>query len=200
MKTISRLVLAASLVAGIAIATATVAMAQGMQGGMDPGMMKGDRMTGSASMPEGSAGQGMMGGPGMMQGMGQGMMCPMMSRMMQGCMDHGMMGHEMTEHQMMGHGMMGSGMMGQGAKGAGMTPGGAGGMFGSRVTPIMNLSVDDVRGYLDVQLERLNNKRLKIGNIQADGGTISAEIVTVDNSLVQRLKVDRRTGAIEYEN
>jgi hypothetical protein len=88
---------------------------------------------------------------------------------------------------MMGPGMMGSGMM-QG----GMGPD-TGGLFGSRVTPMMNLSIEDVRGYLALQLE-LNNKRLKIGDVSADGGTISADIVTVDNSLVQRLKVDRRTA------
>ena len=28
----------------------------------------------------------------------------------------------------------------------------------------------------------------------------SADIVTVDNSLVQRLKVDRHTGAIDYQD
>jgi hypothetical protein len=31
-------------------------------------------------------------------------------------------------------------------------------------------------------------------------GTITADIATVDNSLVQRLKVDRHTGAIEYQD
>jgi len=66
--------------------------------------------------------------------------------------------------------------------------------------PVMNLSVDDVRGYLASQLERLNNKRLKVGNINSGDGTITAEIVTVDDSLVQRLKVDRHSGAITYEN
>jgi hypothetical protein len=30
--------------------------------------------------------------------------------------------------------------------------------------------------------------------------TITADIVTVDNSLVLRLKVDRHTGTIEYQN
>jgi hypothetical protein len=40
---------------------------------------------------------------------------------------------------------------------------------------------------------------LKIGNINAEDGSITAEIVTVDNSLVQRMKVDRSTGDIEYE-
>ena len=157
MKTTSRFIWA-SLALSLTITAGGTAIAQGMQGGMAPGMMQG-----------GSSG---MMGPGMMQGgMGQNMMCPMMSGMMQG-------------------GMMGSGMM----------QGGMGTLFGSRVTPIMNLSVEDVRSYLALQLERLNNKRLKIGNITADGGTISAEVVTVDNSLVQRLKVDRRTGTIQYED
>ena len=94
----------------------------------------------------------------------------------------------------MGSGMMGSGMM-QGGTGPGM-----GTLFGSRVTPMMNLSVEDVRGYLSAQLGRLNNKRLKVGDIKSDEAAITADIVTVDNSLVQRLKVDRHTGAIEYQD
>ena len=106
---------------------------------------------------------------------------------------------------MAGQGTMGPGMM-QGGMGPGMMQRGMGpgmmqgGMFGSRVTPIMNLSTEDVRGYLTAQLEALNNKRLKVGDIKADDGAITADIVTVDNSLVQRLKVDRHTGAIEYPN
>jgi hypothetical protein len=103
-------------------------------------------------------------------------------------MMHGGMGSEMMRQ--MGRGMMmGSGMM-QGVVG----------LFGSRATPVMNLSIEDVRGYLTLRLERLNNKRLKIGELKSDDGTITADIVTVDNSLVQRLKVDRHTGAIQYEN
>ena len=73
-------------------------------------------------------------------------------------------------------------------------------LFGSRVRPVMNLSVDDVRGYLVMRLDRLNNKRLKFGDIKSDDATITADIVTVDNSLVQRLRVDRHTGAIDYVN
>jgi hypothetical protein len=88
------------------------------------------------------------------------------------------------------HGDMGMGGMG----------GEAGELFGSRVTPVMNLSVEDVRAYLSSQLERLNNKRLKLGDINSADGTISADVVTVDNSLVQRLKVDRHSGAITYED
>ena len=91
--------------------------------------------------------------------------------------------------------------MGQGTgMGPGMMQGGMGALFGSRVTPMMNLSTEDVRGYLTAQLDRLNNKRLKVGDIKADDGAITADIVTVDNSLVQRLKVDRHTGAINYQD
>ena len=44
------------------------------------------------------------------------------------------------------------------------------GLFGTRVRPMMNLSVEDVRGYLGNQLERLNNKRLKVGTTFRDWG------------------------------
>jgi hypothetical protein len=128
-------------------------------------------------------------GPGMMQrgsgGMGPGMMQGYHGRM-------GQMGPGMMQGGMMQGGMMQGGMM-QGGMGTAAEP------FGTRVTPMMNLSVEDVRSYLDVQLERLNNKRLKVGEVKANDGTITADIVTVDNSLVQRLKINRRTGAIEYE-
>ncbi|RXH42597.1 hypothetical protein [Bradyrhizobium zhanjiangense] len=172
MKTTTNLCLGAALVLCIATSSSTLAMAQGMQGMGADMMQEGSASRATTSnMPE--------------HGMRQGMMCPMMGGMMQGGM---------------GQGMMGSNMMGQGMMGSDTTRGGTGGMFGSHVTPMMNLSVEDVRSYLGVQLERLNNKRLKIGNVSADGGSISAAIVTVDNSLVQNLKVDRHTGTIEYEN
>jgi hypothetical protein len=138
--------------------------------------------------------QGMMGGStsqGMMRG-----------GMMQG--DRGTMGESQT-----GHGMMGQGMM-HGGGGGMMCPmmgsmmqsdnSGMGVLFGSRVVPTMNLSEGDVRGYLTARLDRLGNKRLKIGDVKVEGGSITADIVTADNSLVQRMKVDRSTGNIEYEN
>jgi hypothetical protein len=130
---------------------------------------------------DGSA-RGMMGG-GMMQGGPD-----------QGMMRGGMMGRGMMEGGEMMCPMMGGMMQGRTA-GAGMNS-----LFGSRVVPKMNLSVDDVRGYLAAQIDRLGNKRLKIGNLNADSGIITADVVTVDNSLVQRMKVDRSTGNIEYEN
>ena len=93
---------------------------------------------------------------------------------------------------------MGPGMMR--GMGLGMNQGSMGALFGYRVMPMLNLSAEDVRGYLDARLNRLNNKRLKVGDIKAEDGTITADIVTVDNSLVQRLKIDRHTGDIEYQN
>lgn len=131
--------------------------------------------------------QGGMGSGMMQDGMGQ---QPKGQGMMQGRMGSGMMCPMMRSGMMQGGGMMRSGMMGHGMSS----------LFGSRVKPVMNLSVDDVRAYLASQLDRLDNKRLKLGDIKAGDGTITAEIVTVDNSLVQRLKVDRHTGAITYEN
>ena len=147
-------------------------------------------VTGSMTLAQEQGQQMPMMGQGMHHGetgqqTGQLMMggCPMMG----GTIGQGMQG-------MMGAGMMSSGMM-QGGMGPSMSA-----LFGSRVTPMMNLSVEDMRGYLAVQLDRLNNKRLKVGDVKADDGTITADIVTVDNSLVQRLKMDRHTGAIEYQN
>ena len=175
---VRKIILSVFAVFGLGIAIAASAMAQGMMGGtgqgmMGGGMMQGDSDRGMARMQRGG-GRGMMGHSMMHDGEG-GMMCPMMGGMMQGR-----------------HNMMGSGMTGGGT--------GMGALFGSRVVPMMNLSVDDVRGYLTAQLDHLGNKRLKIGDIKADGGSITAEIVTADNSLVQRMKVDRSTGNIDYEN
>jgi hypothetical protein len=113
-----------------------------------------------------------------------------------------------TEQPAMGGCPMMGGMMGQSKQGmktpgmmqGDMRQGRMTGLFGSRVTPIMNLSAEDVRGYLAVQVEGLNNKRLKVGDIKIDDETVTADIVTVDNSLVQRLKVNRHTGAIDYQD
>lgn len=95
---------------------------------------------------------------------------------------------------------MGQGMMGMRPGMMGETTSGMARVFGSHVKPMMNLTVEDVRGYLARQLDRLNNKRLKIGDVKSDTGTITADVVTIDNSLVQRLTVDRRTGAIDYQD
>ena len=177
MKT--RTFLLVSAMAGaLAIGAVDAASAQGMQDRMGTGMMQ--------SGPGQGAGGGMM-----RDGMGS---SATESGMNQCSMMHGDMGSGMMEQRMGGGMMMGPGMMQSGSR-----PG-MGALLGSRVTPVMNLSPEDVRGYLGLQLQRLNNKRLKIGDLRSDDGTITADIVTVDNSLVQRLKIDRHTGAIQYEN
>jgi hypothetical protein len=95
-------------------------------------------------------------------------------------------------------GMMGGGMMGSGMMQAGHS--GMDALFGTRVERMLNLTADDVRSYLTFRLEQLKNKRLKIGDTKVEDGAVVADIVTVDNSLVQRLKVDRHTGAIDYQD
>jgi hypothetical protein len=113
-----------------------------------------------------------------------------------------MMGQRMMAGGMIGRmGQDKQGMMGMGpARMQGDAAQGMASVFGSRVSPMLNLSVEDVQGYLVAQLDRLKNKRLKVGDVKTDAGTITADIVTVDNSLVQSLKVDRHTGAIEYQD
>jgi hypothetical protein len=120
--------------------------------------------------------------------MGQGMGPSMMG---QG-MGPGMMG------QGMGPGMMAPGM-GPGMMAPGMGPrvGGWSGLEGRRVMPTMQLSTDDVRTFFERHLAALGNERLKIGNVEAmDDDTITAEVVTVDDSLVESFEVDRHTGLI----
>ena len=95
-------------------------------------------------------------------------------------MDHGMMGHG----SMMGHGMWGGGY-GHGP-GHGI----------SAIQPDKDLSADDVRGQLERSLKWHGNKRLKVGEVkEIDDDTVVAEIVTLEDSLVQRLKIDRHSGA-----
>ena len=158
--------------------------------GMGPGMM-GPGMMGPCGQMMG--GQGM--GPGMMgQGMGPGMMG-------QG-MGPGMMGQGMGPGPMgqgMGPGMMGQDM-GPGMMGQGMGPGMMGqGMQGAMRQPLpTDLSADQVSHMLEHHLAWQGNPNLKLGTVEeTDGDTITAEIVTQDGALVQRLAVDRHTGTMQ---
>ena len=163
-------------------------MGRGMGQEMGPGMM------GQGEMGSGMMGQGMesgMTGQAGMWHMGPHMMSP---DEMHEMMEH--MGHMMG--QAVGPGMMGQGrgpgMMGQGT---GARMGGWSGLEGRRVAPMMQLSTDDVRGFLERHLEALGNERLKVGKVEAvDDNTITAEIVTLDDSLVESFEVDRHTGLI----
>jgi hypothetical protein len=153
--------------------------------------------------------QGMPMHPGMMgQGMGSGMMGPGM--MGPGQMGPGMMGQMPGAmgpgmHQgMMGPGMMGQmglGMVGQmpGAMGPGMHHGMMDpGIHGFRVVPMMHLSTDDVRQFLQRHISAHGLTRLQVGEVtQTDDQTITADIVTREGSLALRLEIDAYTGFVK---
>ncbi len=101
--------------------------------------------------------------------------------------------------------MMGSGMMGHGAGmmgyGAGMGPAMMGGDYDDM--PCANLAatngepltLDGARQVAERRLEWYGNDRLKLGKVEAkDDDSFVAEIVTVDGSLVDTLRIDRKTG------
>ena len=120
---------------------------------------------------------GMMG-----PGMGQGMMMP------------GMMGGMMGSGMMMGPGMMG-GMMGPSYTCPWCGPGMMGWGYGVPQASL-NLSVNDVKSYLDRWIAISGNPHVKAGAVtEKDSSTITADIVTTDKeALVQRFNIDRRTG------
>jgi len=65
----------------------------------------------------------------------------------------------------------------------------------------LNLSVDDVKSRIERWLAFRGNARLKVGDVkEKDADIITADIVTKDNSLVQRFIVDRHTGAFRQDN
>jgi hypothetical protein len=99
-------------------------------------------------------------------------------------------------------GMMGQGMdpgtMGQ--MGPGMMAHGMGDsmMHGLRVVPMMQLSPDDVRAFLQHHIGAHDLQHLKVGDVeQTDDDTITADLVTENGSLALRLEVDPHTGAVK---
>jgi hypothetical protein len=177
-------VLAAGTVGYVSFAKAQPYGGWGMMGGYGPGMMQGygpgmgyGRMQGYGPGMMGGYGpghgQGMMGGygpgygPGMMQGYGQGY----------------------------GPGMMqgyGAGMMGGYQRGYGP---GAMGPGGPAQQGDLKLSTGDVKANLERWITAQGNSRLKVGEVkEKDADTIEADVVTKDNSLVQRFTVNRHTG------
>lgn len=146
----------------------------GMQGGMPGmGMMTPEMM----QMMQRMMGQGGMQGGGMPEaGMGQSqmpmggmMMCPMMRMMMAGQAGMGMPG------------MMGSQAM----------------LLGTPLGSPEEMTEDRVKALLEQQLTNLGNPRLRLGDLgTASDGSITAEIVTVDGSLVQKLAFNRYPGLV----
>ncbi len=65
----------------------------------------------------------------------------------------------------------------------------------------LNLTIDDVKGRVERWLTWQGNPRLKVGEVkEKDADTITADVVTKDNALVQRFIVDRHTGFVRQDN
>ncbi|MBT7942135.1 MAG: hypothetical protein HN719_02145, partial [Alphaproteobacteria bacterium] len=95
---------------------------------------------------------------------------------------YGMMGH-------MGGGMMGGGMMGHDDDHKGDCP------FATKASLSQDVTVESVTKFLEQRLGHMGNDRLKVGEVTAtDDKTITAEIVTQDDSLVMKMQFDRKTG------
>lgn len=74
-----------------------------------------------------------------------------------------------------------------------MGPGWGGGWGANKGA--LNLSAADVKGQLERWVTWNGNQHLKVGKVvEKDTNTITAEITTQDNSLVQLFTVDRHTG------
>jgi hypothetical protein len=65
----------------------------------------------------------------------------------------------------------------------------------------LNLSTDDVKNRMERWLKWRDNPRLKVGDVkEKDADSITADVVTKDNSLVERFIFDRHTGFVRREN
>lgn len=100
-------------------------------------------------------------------------------------------GQPMGPGMMMNPGMMGPGMMNQGMMmGGGM--GSCGMMGGTSSAP---LTVDQVKQNLGQWLAWQGNPRIKLGAVvEQKDGTITADITTQEDSLVQKLVIDKAHG------
>lgn len=152
-------------------------------------MMRMMREGGMGAMMEGRAmGDGPMGG---MRDAPEG--GGMMGRMPRGPMSEGMTG-PMTDGAPMG--MMRGGMMRghpDSMRGHGIGPGALYGI----PRDVTEMTPARVETHLLELLERHDNPRLELGEIsEAEDGSIIAEIVTVDGSLVQRLAFNRYPGVV----
>ncbi len=93
--------------------------------------------------------------------------------------------HKAMMMEKMGH--MGGHMGGQSHRG---------GHMGGGAAMALDLDVDDVRNIIEGRMAMRGNDRLKVGKVEVvDDKTITAEIVTVDDSLVMKMEFDRQTGA-----
>ncbi len=185
MTKLPKTILAALTGVTLLAVSAGPSLAHGMAGHGDTPQMQPAHMGQAYGGPSGAPSYGAAPCPGMRASMGSGMRAGMGPGMMMapGMIGRGMMGHG----SMMGHGMWGGGY------GHGHGPG-----HGESAMQVdQDLSADDVRARLERSLKWHGNERLKVGEVkELDDDTIVAEIVTQDDSLVDRFKVDRHTGSM----
>jgi hypothetical protein len=99
---------------------------------------------------------------------------------------------------MMGNGITGSGQMGRGM-GSGMGNLGYGNLYGppngsQYQQPHKQLEEKDARTILRNYLNGARNPNLKLGRVQNKGNAFEGEILTKNDSLVDRILVDKDTG------
>jgi hypothetical protein len=134
-----------------------------------------------------------------MHKMMDGMMTPEMMQMMQRMMSQGGMPGMMERHQMPMAGAMAMcpmmSMMDGGADpDRHAMAGGAGLLYGMPHGGQEEMTPERVRLFIEQHLTWHGNPRLKIGEITSTEGGITAEIVTLDGSLVQKLAFNRYPG------
>ena len=115
-------------------------------------------------------------------------------------MGSGMMGPGYGSGNGMGSGMMGGGMMGRGMGPGTIGPGYRneyGPQYGSQYRqPQKQLEENDARAILENYLNSTRNPNLKLGKIEDKGNAFEAEILTKNDSLVDRILVDKNTGGM----
>lgn len=99
----------------------------------------------------------------------------------------GRQGHRGWHHGNFGPGMMGYGPMGYGPMGYGP--------MGYGAAPQAELTVDAVKARVESRIARWNSDAVSVGAVtETDKGTISAEIVTKDGTVVRRMEFDKKSG------
>jgi hypothetical protein len=192
-KTLIGLGIAAALAAGVGAYSYTAFAQTG--GGYGPGYghMRG---YGPGMMGGYGPGYGHMGGWGGGPGQGQ-WNCPVFGQNNQtesGPADSQGQGYGPGNHMRGWGGGYGPGMM----QGYGPGYDRRGNVQGNQT---LNLTTDDVKARVERWLVRQGNQRLKVGEVkEKDGDTITADVITKDNALVQRFIFDRHTGFVRQDN
>ncbi len=109
----------------------------------------------------------------------------------------------MFEHALKMGGTMGPGMMRGGGYGSGMGTGMmGGGMMGGRgygydqpyAAPGKPLEMKDAKAMMENYVKSTRNPNLKLGKIKDKGDAFEAEVVTKNNSLVDKVLINKQTG------